>query len=164
MRASERTAYPTTVASAAAEDGRALALELAGMSDPQRMDVLTLRIVTEPDEDVLRVAMCWARWRVDGQWGESYWCQGIVTTQRLLLRLPDGSLRSQWWGTVVGFDADLEAGHVVLDYGDGRPRQIAGPAAAVVAVAGINAIYGTEALIRHPSLEPLRAHETPSRG
>lgn len=162
MRASERAAYPKAVVSAAAEDARALALELAGMSPPLRVDVMTLGVVTEPGEEVLRLAMCWVRWRVDGQWSEALWCQGIVTTQRLLVRLPDGSLRSQWWSTAVGFDADLEAGHVVLDYGDGRPRQISGPAAAVVAVAGIHALYGTEALIRHPSLEPLRAHAAPS--
>lgn len=162
MRAGERAAYPTAVVSAAAEDARALALELAGMNPPQRIDAMALGVVTEPGEEVLRAAMCWVRWRVDGQWSEALWCQGIVTTQRLLVRLPDGSLRSQWWSTVVGFDADLLAGHVVLDYGDGRPRQIAGPAAAAVAVAGIYALYGTEALITHPGLHPLRAQEAPS--
>jgi hypothetical protein len=56
----------------------------------------------------------------------------------------------------VGFDPDIDRGHVVLDYGDGSPRAVSGADAALVAVAGIASLYGVELLTTHPALAPLR--------
>ena len=157
LRASARRSAPTPAVAVAAAEARALALELGGLRSPELVDVMGLGIVLEGGEHAHRTARAWVRWRVDEQWSQALWCQVVVTDRRLLVRLPDGTLRSQWWSTLVGFEADLVAGHVVLDYGDGRPRLFSGPEAAVLAVAGVAALYGPEALVSHPALEPIRS-------
>jgi len=120
-----------------------------------------LGIVLEAGEHAHRTTWCWVRWRVDGQWSQALWCHVVVTDNRVLVRLPDGTLRSQWWSTLVGFEADLAAGHVVLDYGDGRPRLFSGLGAAVLAVTGVAMLYGPGALVSHPSLDPIRSTAAP---
>ena len=89
-------------------------------------------------------------------WSLPSWSQVLITERRLLVRLDTGELVSLWWGSLVGFEADLANGHVVLDFGDGRPRLLSGPAVALVAVAGVGRLYGREALLAHPALAPLR--------
>jgi hypothetical protein len=80
----------------------------------------------------------------------------LVTDQRAFMRWPDGSLISLWWNNVHGFEAKLHDETLILDYGDGKPMCLSGPTTTVIAVAGIAAIYGVGALLRHPALVPLR--------
>ena len=161
MRPSAPNFSPAEVAAA---DARALALELGGLRTPELVDTMRLGIVLETGEHAHRATSCWVRWRVDGQWSEALRSQVLVTDRRLLVRLPDSTLRSQWWSTLVGFEADLTGGHVVLDYGDGRPRLFSGPEVAVLAVAGVAVLYGPAALVTHPALEPIRSSiSAPSR-
>jgi hypothetical protein len=49
---------------------------------------------------------------------------------------------------------------VVLDFGDGRPRLVAGPDVSTVAVAGVAHLYGVEALTRHEALTRIRQPAT----
>ena len=80
--------------------------------------------------------------------------------RRLLVRFPTGELVSLWWGSLVGFDAHLGDAYVVLDFGDGRPRLVAGADVSTVAVAGIAHLYGVQALTRHEALTRVRQPAT----
>ena len=142
---------------AAFVDARNLALELAGVQPGASLDPAFAGIVLRPGERVCRLVNAWIRQRAPEGWSEPSWSQVFVTDQRLLVRLGSGELASLWWGALVGFEADLGGDHVVLDFGDGFPRLLSGPAAAVMAVAGVAALYGAEALTTHPALSPLRA-------
>ena len=142
---------------AAFVDARNLALELAGMQPGASLDPIVAGIVLRPGESLRRLVGAWIRQRSPEGWTEPSWSQVFVTDQRLLVRLGSGELASLWWGSLVGFEADLVGDHVVLDFGDGLPRLLSGPSAAVMAVAGVAALYGPEALAMHPALAPLRA-------
>lgn len=142
---------------AAIVDARNLALEFAGMQPGGSLDPMVAGVVLQPGESVRRLVNSWLRQRTSEGWTEPSWSQVFVTDQRLLVRLGSGELASLWWGSLVGFEADLVADHVVLDFGDGQPRLLSGPSAAVMAVAGVAALYGPEALATHPALSPLRA-------
>lgn len=144
--------YPDAVAEA-----RALALELAGLQTVNPVDPSHLGIVPEPGEAPLRVTTVWVRWLIDGQWSGAQHCTALVTDRRVVARLPQSGLRSFWWGSLVGLDVDLHAGHVVLDYGDGRPRALSGEGTPVVAVAAVAAAYGVRALATHEAIAPLRS-------
>jgi hypothetical protein len=142
---------------AAFVDARNLALELAGMHSAASLDPMVAGVVLRPGESLRRLVNAWLRQRAPEGWTEPSWSQVFVTDERLLVRLGSGELASLWWGSLVGFEADLPAEHVVLDFGDGQPRLLSGPSAAVLAVAGVAALYGPEALATHPALSPLRA-------
>lgn len=146
---------------AAFADARELALELAGVNTPFTIDAMAAGLVLEHGELGRRVAGLWLRMRLNGTWSQPGWSQVLITDRRLLVRLHTGELISLWWGALVGFESDLERGHVVLDFGDGRPRLLSGPAVALVAVAGVARLYGPEALLAHPALEPLRHSHDP---
>ncbi|MEO3936807.1 hypothetical protein V3N99_08625 [Dermatophilaceae bacterium Soc4.6] len=156
MRLRKHSDAPPAVGPAEAGDARALALELAGLQAERPVDPMTLGVVLEPGEVLWRLSMSWLRVRIDGLWSDASWSQVLITDRRLLVRLASSDLVSLWWGSMVGFEVDLRAGHVVLDFGDGRPRLLSGPAVAVVAVAGVAQLYGIPALVTHPSLAPLR--------
>ena len=149
-------AEPET-ASAMVASARELALEYAGLSPATSLDPQHLGVVLRPGEGIRRVASTWFRVRMGGQWSEASLSQVMITDRRLILRLGSGELASLWWGSVWGFEADLAAGHVVLDFGDGRPRLLSGEAAPLIAVAGVAQIYGVPALATHPCLEPIRS-------
>lgn len=146
---------------AAFADARQLALELAGITEPYALDAMAAGLVLERGEIGRRMAGLWLRMRQGGVWCEPRWTQVLITDRRLLVRLDTGELISLWWGALVGFEPDLERGHVVLDFGDGHPRLLSGPAVALVAVAGVARLYGPEALLAHPALEPLRHLQDP---
>ena len=136
-------------------DARHLALEIAGAPGPH-IDPMATAVVLEDGEIARRVVDVWLSIWLDGAWAPGSQAQVLISDRRLLVRLDAGELVSMWWDTLVGFTADLAAGHVVLDFGDGRPRSISGPGAAAVAVAGVARLYGIAALLTHPALEPLR--------
>ncbi len=136
-------------------DARHLALELAGSAGPH-LDAMTAGVVLEPGEVGRRFVGAWLRLWLDGCWSPARWTQSLLSDRRLLVRFDTGELVSLWWEGLVGFTADVDAGHVVLDFGDGRPRLLSGPGAAVVAVAGVARLYGVDALLTHPALAPLR--------
>jgi len=139
-----------------AQDARNLALEIAGLRPATVVDTMPFGIVLEPGEVASRMTWLWLSIRRGGIWTAAEWCQVLVTDRRLVCRPPDRALASFWWGAVVGFEPDLVGGSVVLDFGDGRPRGLAGPTIALVAVAGTASIHGLGALVRHPALLPLQ--------
>lgn len=136
-------------------DARHLALEIAGEPGPQ-IDTMAAGVVLQDGEIARRVLEVWLSIWLDGAWASGSAAHVLVSDRRLLVRLDSGELVSMWWETLLGFTADLIAGHVVLDFGDGRPRSISGPGSAAVAVAGVARLYGATALLTHPALEPLR--------
>jgi hypothetical protein len=156
-RARARQQASSALTPAAVEDARALALELAGLRPRQVIDPTALGIVLEHDEAPLRTVRVWLRWLVDGQWQPAQHSPALLTDRRLVARLPASGLRSFWWGSLVGLTVDLDAGHVILDCGDGRPRALSGEAAPAVAVAAVAAAYGVEALATHEAIGPLRS-------
>lgn len=157
MRTRSQLATPA-VTPLEVDDARALALEVAGLRPPgQAIDAAAAGVVLAPDERAFRVVGLWLRMRSDGRWSEAAWATVIVTDQRLLARLPLGELVSLWWGSLMGFDVDLANQTVILDYGDGFPRLVAGPSASVVAVVGVAQLYGPQALTTHPGLAMLRS-------
>lgn len=142
--------------SAGLEDARALVFELAGFAPIAPFDVMKARVVLLAGETAYRSVGAWIQQWLPQGWTRPAWSQVLVTDQRLLARLGSGELVSLWWGSLVGFDADLDAERVTLDYGDGSPRFLTGTAAPVVTVVGVARIYGAEALLTHPALEVLR--------
>ena len=136
-------------------DARHLALEMAGEPGP-RIDTMAVGVVLQDGEIPRRVLNVWVSMWLAGEWAPGSTAQVLLSDRRLLVRLDSGELVSMWWDALVGFTADLTAGYVVLDFGDGRPRSISGRGAAAVAVAGVARLYGTAALLTHPALEPLR--------
>ena len=136
-------------------DARHLALELAGSAGPH-LDAMTAGVVLEPGEVGCRLLGARLRLWLDGCSSPARWTESLLSDRRLLVRFDTGELVSLWWEGLVGFTADVDAGHVVLDFGDGRPRLLSGPGAAVVAVAGVARLYGVDALLTHPALAPLR--------
>ena len=111
---------------AAFVDARNLALELARMQPGSWLDPMVAGVVLQPGESLRRLVNTWLRQRSPDGWTEPSWSQVFVTDQRLLVRLGSGELASLWWGSLVGFEADLVADHVVLDFGDGLPRLLSG--------------------------------------
>lgn len=146
------------------DDARHLAMEIAGLEPTVSVDPVGMRVVLEPHETAWRqLDGLWLRVKVDGAWSDAAPGRALLTSQRLLVRLHGGEVFSLWWGSLVGFDPDLDRSHVVLDYGDGSPRAVTGPGAASVAVAGIASLYGVKALTTHPALGALR-RMVPSAG
>ncbi|SDP18479.1 hypothetical protein SAMN04489867_1664 [Pedococcus dokdonensis] len=158
MSGKRRTAeYAESRVIYARDDARRLAMEVAGLEPGVHVDPVAMRVVLEPDETAWRrLERLWFRVKVDGAWSAASPGQALLTSRRLLVRLHSGEVFSLWWGSLVGFDPDLEREHVVLDYGDGAPRAVTGPGAALVAVAGIASLYGVSALTTHPALTALR--------
>jgi hypothetical protein len=70
----------------------------------------------------------------------------------------DGSrLVSNWWASIAGVQVDLAADIVVLDDRASSWRgAYGGPAAAIVAVAAVERVHGSAALVQHPALGLLR--------
>ena len=157
MRHRTPTAPPNALTPSVVADARVLALEVAGLEPTAPIEPSSVGVVAEPGERVLRVTSLWVRWLVDGIWSQAHRSECLVTDRRLVARLPAAGLTSFWWGSLVGLDVDLHAGHVILDYGDGRPRALAGEGIALAAVAAIAAAYGVEALATHHAIEPLRS-------
>lgn len=139
------------------EDARRLALELAGLMPPGVVDVIRRGLVLEPGERAWREVSVELRHRAGGSWTSGISSVALVTDRRILLKTSDGHIVSLWWGSLVGFDPCLYSGYVVLDYGDGAPRLLSSRQASAVAVVGVAALYGVEALATHPALEQLRA-------
>jgi len=139
-------------------DARALAIELARGVPATRFDPMTAGVVLQPEETVYRQLPIWIRVQENGRWAEASHANAVATDVRLLCRFATGHLASLWWNGIVGLNVDLAAEHIVLDYGDGQPVNLSGSSVALVAVAAIASIYGTQALVGHPELAPLRQH------
>ena len=101
---------------AAFVDARNLVLELAGMQPGASLDPTVAGIVPRPGETLRRLVNAWLRQRTPEGWTEPSWSQVFVTDQRLLVRLGSGELASLWWGSLVGFEADLAVDHVDTEY------------------------------------------------
>ena len=113
-------------------------------------------VVLQPRETVYRQVPIWIRVQNEGRWADASFAAVLVSDMRLLCRFATGRLSSLWWSGVVGLNVDLAAEHIVLDYGDGQPVGLSGAQVRAVAIVGIAAIYGMEAMLTHPSLAPLR--------
>lgn len=147
---------PTRTTDAAMSDARELALQLAGGRQRRWIDPVRLGVVMRPDETALRVIVASFVIRLDGQWTTREPVSVVITSERLLVRFAAGELASLWWAGIVGVEIDVDRGWLVLDYGDGTPRAILGPALHALAVATIWALYGPEALLTHPALAGVR--------
>jgi hypothetical protein len=139
-------------------DARALAIELARGVPSARFEPMTAGVVLQPGETAYRQVPTWIRVQQDGCWAEASLADVVVTDLRLLCRFGSGSLISLWWSGLVGLHVDLAAEHLILDFGDGQPVNLSGPLVAPVAVVGIASVYGTEAMLTHPGLAPIRIH------
>lgn len=142
--------------SPAAEDARALALEVSGLRPARTLDPTSLGVVLAPGEKAYRVMELWLSQLVAGGWSAPTTRPVIVTDARLIVRMPPGRLESLWWRSLVGFQPDLDRCSLVLDYGDGCPRSLSGPAIPAVTVIGVASLYGVEALASHTALAGLR--------
>jgi len=146
---------------AAHNDARALAIELARGVPTTRFDPMTAGVVLQPGETVYRRLQLWMRVKKDGRWADASFADVLVTDMRLLCRFATGRLFSLWWSGVVGMHIDLATEHIVLDYGDGQPVNLSGAPVPSVAVVGITSVYGAEAMLTHPALASLRSHGYP---
>lgn len=138
------------------DDARALAIELARGVPSARFDPMVAGVVLQPGETVYRPLPIWIRVQDDGRWAEASYADVLVTDMRLLCRFATGRLFSMWWSGVVGLHVDFAVDGIVLDYGDGQPVNLSGSWVAPVAVAAIASVYGTESMLTHPALAPLR--------
>ena len=96
---------------------------------------------------------------VPGTWRDCGWCQTVVTSHRLATRLAADGCRlvSNWWTSIAGVQVDLVRDVVALDDRASSWRgAYGGRAAALVAVAAVERVYGPAALIDHPALRPVR--------
>jgi hypothetical protein len=139
-------------------DARALAIEIARGEPSTRYDPMKEGVVLQPGETVYRQVPLWIRVQQDGRWAEASHAAVIVTDTRLLCRFATGGIFLLWWNGVVAMDVDLTMEHFVIDYGDGQPVSLSGPWVAPVAVAGVAAVYGAQALVAHPALTLLRSN------
>jgi len=137
-------------------DARALAIELARGVPSARFDPMRAGVVLQSGETVYRRVPMWVRVQQDGWWADASYANVLVTDRRLLCRFATGRLSSLWWSGVVGLQVDLAAEHIVLDFGDGQPVCLSGPLVAPVGIVAIASIYGTEAVLTHHALAPLR--------
>ena len=140
----------------ATTDARTLALELAGVNALTHLDPVVLGVVLEAGETAFRAVSSGFAVRLGGQWTAPEPVFVIVTTKRLLVRFAGGELAALWWAGVVGVEVDVAHDRLVLDYGDGTPRTLLGPAVGVLAVAAVWALYGAETLLTHPALDGIR--------
>ncbi|GAA2501639.1 hypothetical protein [Terrabacter carboxydivorans] len=139
------------------EDARHLALELAGLVPAIVVDVMGRGLVLESGERAWREVCVDLRYRSGGSWTPAISSLALVTDRRILLKTSDCRIVSLWWGSLVGFEPCPSSGYAVLDYGDGAPRLLSGRQVWAIAVVGVAAVYGVEALATHPALERLRA-------
>jgi hypothetical protein len=137
-------------------DARALAIELVHGVPSARFDPMVAGVVLQPGEAAYRQVPIWIRVQQDGRWAGASLAEVVVTDLRLLCRFGSGSLVSLWWSGLVGLRVDLPAEHIVLDFGDGQPVNLAGAQVAPLAVLGIASVYGKESMLTHPALAPLR--------
>jgi len=138
------------------DDARALAIELAHGVPSARFDPMAAGVVLQPGETAYRQVPIWIRVQHDGRWAEASYADVLVTDLRLLCRFGSGSLISLWWSGIVGLHVDLAAEHIILDFGNGEPVNLAGAYVAPLAVLGIASVYGMESMLTHPALAPLR--------
>jgi hypothetical protein len=137
-------------------DARALAIELASGEPSAGFDPMGAGVVLQPGEIVYRQLPLWIRVQQNGRWAEASYAVVLVTDKRLLCRLSTGRLSSLWWRGVIGLHVDLASEHIVLDFGDAQPVCLSGPLVAPVGIVAIASIYGTEAVLTHIALAPLR--------
>jgi len=97
------------------------------------------------------------RWRASEGWQEEGRVDWLVTSARLVGRVPrSGELLSIPWASVVGLEVDLFAGVVRVQTANGWRCGLTGPGVAPIAVAGVAACHGVAALADHPGLARLR--------
>jgi hypothetical protein len=146
----------------ACHDARALAIELARGEPSARFDPMRAGVVLQQAEKVYRQAPIWVRVQQDGRWADASSADILVIDMRLLCRFASGRLTSLWWNGVVGLHIDLATEDIVLDFGDGQPVNLTGQRLAPIAVVAIASVYGTEAILTHHALAPLRTTSVPT--
>jgi hypothetical protein len=145
-------------------DARQLAIELAHRQSGIRFDPMLAGVVLQPGEIAHRTVP--ATFQQLAGHGAFAWTAPLpvnvlLTDRRALMRWHEGSLISLWWNTACGLEINLNTETLIIDQGTGRPICLSGPTTPVVGVVAVAAIYGTDALITHPAIAPLRTH---SRG
>jgi hypothetical protein len=158
MRRRARLAQADHAWTAACDDARHLAIELAAGRPRWPVDVMSLGLVIEPDEVAYRYvpALLSQFNSASGLWPMPMSVGVLITDRRLVVRLPHGAVISFWWSGILAIDIDIAAARIVLDYGDIEPRLLEGAAAASMAVAAVWGAYGATAMLQHAGLEVLR--------
>jgi hypothetical protein len=166
-------------------DARALAVAIVECT-ADGLVPYDIGVVLEPGEQVWYRCPAIYQWRTSVSWTEqriSYWgyrasahemstprmvCIGmtdwLVTDRRLATRQFDGQVISIYWTALTGMTIDLAAERLVLDGNENYHGELIGPAMAPIAVAAVAACHGTQALLDHPALKPLRARPHMSTG
>lgn len=157
-RRAARLAEPqlTRDRAAAFYDARALAIELGRGRSSMAFDPMTARVVLRSNEVPYRQLTVWLFAFDRGEWAAPSPAAVLITNRRLLVRFSCNRLVSLPWTGLLGLQIDLPAETVTLDYGDGRPIALSGPATPLVAVASVAFVYGVRALLTHPALARLR--------
>jgi hypothetical protein len=156
---------------------RALALTIVHQHSPV-LHTFDLGIVLGDGETAWQRAPADYWWRGERSWmvqHNSYWgyrstlnevhqpcmfhagmLEWLITNQRLAARKLDGQVVSINWPAIEAIGVDLAHEIVVLDGVGGYHGELTGPAIAPIAIAAIAACHGSQALLDHPALEPLR--------
>lgn len=109
-----------------------------------------------PADWVVQETYTWPDGTSRKQWDRHGVRPWLVTDRRLASRQPDGTLSQVNWADVAGCRVDLVDELVIFNSVTGWQGALAGPAAAVIAVAAIAGVYGVQALAEHPGLAALR--------
>jgi hypothetical protein len=154
-RRRELAARNSSTRAAAHEHARRVALQIASGAGrgPAAYDV---GVVLHEGERVLGRAPARFQTFADGSWIERGTPEWVITSDRLVGRLPTGELESIAWSAIAGLRVDLAQEWVALDAFNGWRAVLSGPAIAPIAVADVASCHGTQAMIEHPALAPLR--------
>jgi hypothetical protein len=92
-----------------------------------------------------------------GQWQDHGELDWLITSQRIVGRLPASSeMISIWWSGLAGVDVDLKRERIVLNAVNRWTGMLTGPSVAPIAIAAIVVCHGVGALLIHPALESIR--------
>jgi hypothetical protein len=156
----ELAAWSNSTRAAAHEHARGLALQIATGAH-HGTAAYDVGVVLNEGERVLGRAP--ARFQTfDGaSWIERGTAEWVITSDRLVGRLPTGELESIAWSAIAGLRVDLAQEWVALDSYNGWRAVVSGPAIAPIAIGAVASCHGPQAMIEHPALAPLRAARPP---
>lgn len=90
------------------------------------------------------------------QWREQQSVYAVVTNQRILCQLANGTWLSFYYGGITSLDIDSATGTVIVQFPDTQPLMLGGTAGLFSAVALVWVLQGRRGLEGHPGLEHLR--------
>jgi hypothetical protein len=157
---------------AAYHDARRLAIQIADGGAHPPVDVYSYGLVLNDGEQPYRVF--WMHWHMREIWTNNrstaphvnsefaVWPQPqpahlMLTDQRIACRDHHNELFSIYWHALSGYQVDISAERITIDYDDGRAGAFTGTAAPLLAVAAVAHLSGNEGLLQHPAIRALHA-------